>query len=143
MLLSPPGSRLRVGKIGKDADTWPDSILVVISLRGLTIQISLSSFDEDWIILIDLHTRIHNAHYVEPHLLKLGKQSYRIRETDVVPGEDPVAVQAINVEIKGIAGNVPLTIAARDRPNFISLLITEPTLPIPQPPNLSNRHMPP
>src|SRR4051812_48512662 len=128
MLLSPPGSRLRVGKIGKDADTWPDSILIVISLWGLTIQISLSSFDEDWIILIDLHTCIHNAHYVEPHLLKLGKQSYWIRETGVVPGEDPVAVQAINVEVKRVAGDITFTKRARNLPHFFRRLITEATL---------------
>src|SRR5258708_2735104 len=97
VLLSPPGSRLRVGKIGEDTDAWPDGILIVVSLGCLTVQISLPTFGVDAVIFINLHTCIDNAYYVEPHLSQFRKQPLRIGETLAVPGKDPVAIQAVNI----------------------------------------------
>src|SRR5579883_1351218 len=132
MLLTPPDACLRVRKVGENTDARPDSILIINSLERFTIQVAISAIDIDWIIFVDLHSRIDNAHRVEAHRSEFSQQPLWIGETVGVPGEDPVAIQRIDVQIQGITGNITLAKGARDRPYFVRRLITEAALSIAQ-----------
>src|SRR5579875_193971 len=142
MQISPPCSRLWIGKVGEDADARPDSVLIVGSLCCLTIEIPLATLKVNCVLLVNLHAGIYDVYHVEAHLCHLGEKARRIRETLAIPGKYPIAVECVDIEIESIAGDIALAKGACDLPDFIRRLIAESALSIAQRPQRRQRRMP-
>src|SRR5258708_504799 len=141
VLLSPPRSRLRGGKVGKDTDARPDGVLIIVSLGHLTIEIALFSFGVNPVIFVDLHSSIDNAYHVEAHLAKFREQLLGIREAGAVPGKYSIAIQAVDIEVQRIARDITLTKCPRNLPHLFRGFIAEPALPIAQRPERGKRRI--
>src|SRR6185437_294092 len=100
MEIAPPLTCLRIGKIGEGTDAEPDDILVVASLRRLTIQILCATLRVYVILLIDLDPGIDDTNHVKALRAQFGAQSGWIGETLAVPGEEAVTVHAVDIEVE-------------------------------------------
>src|SRR4051812_27277958 len=104
MLFAPPPARLRVGKIWKHTDAGPDRVLVICTLRCLTIEITLAPLRINRELLVNFDPGIDNTYYMKPHLAQLCKEISRIGKTRLIPGEHAIPIKRVDIQIDGIAG---------------------------------------
>ena len=116
LVLAPPLARLGVGEVGEGAHAGPDGVVVLLPVPRLAVQILLPAVGVDGVVLVHLHAGVHDGDDAEALLPEVGDEALRVGEAVLVPGEDPVAVHVVDVEVDHVARDVPLPeTAARPR----------------------------
>ena len=100
---APPLPRCGVREIRERTQTRPHDVPVLGAVPRQAEEPALAARDVDRIRLVDLHARIGDHHDAEPLGAQLVDQPGRVREPLRVPGEDPVAVHVVDVQVEHVA----------------------------------------
>src|SRR5215203_2396719 len=139
LVLSPPLARLGVGEVGEGAHAWPNDVVVLLALARLAVKIPLPSLGVYGVVLVHLHAGIDDGDHPEALLPQVGDQAPRVGEAVLVPGEDPVALHVVDVQVDNIARDVPLPETTRDLAHLFLVHVGVAALLIPQSPQRRHR----
>src|SRR5215212_4504991 len=114
LVLAPPLARLGVGEVREGAHAGPDGIVVLIPIARLAVQVFVPAICIDGVVLVHFHSGVYDSNDAKALLAEVGDQTLRVGEAVPVPGEDPVAVHVVDVEVDDVAGDVPLPETAGD-----------------------------
>src|SRR5438094_714572 len=112
-MLAPPIAGARIGEIWKGAQAGPDDVVVLVAHERLAEKLPLSSTGVDGIVLVYFDSRVDDRDQLHTECIQLAYQSGRIREPLRIPGEDPIFIHVVDVEIDGIEGNAALAKRSR------------------------------
>jgi hypothetical protein len=111
----------------------------VFALLRLAEQVAPAALDVGVVVRVHLHARVHDGDHVEAPSSKLRDERAGVGEAFVVPGEDPVAVHVVYVEVEGVAGDVALAEPVCQLAHLTFGLVAPAALLVPQRPEGGHR----
>ncbi len=104
--IRPPAARSPTGEVGERRGSGPDLPLVDLSGGATAKMIAGEPAAVDVVLRVELHARVQDRHDSHPQVREILRETSWGGEAFGIPGEHPIPVHVVDVEVDRVAGNL-------------------------------------